>query len=622
MPLKQWVKGRTALIVIEGLMGISLGLIFLKYPIFPSVLSGDYSQHVNTATNIAHGIFPPFSASILYIGVELYLGLAVLMFPAIPLVTVRLAMAFLVLLSPLIIYSGVKVIFNDKVAIWSTALYSLSGYLWFGMVFNSGLWPNFWALLSSVILIAAVIRFQDTNAVQLSRIPYDLKVKSWPSTVLLLFALTNALFSHFSILLLFPGLILYFALKKNWVGLGILIAPVAIGFTLFPNLLSSLLPFIIEPSRTVIQPTFLASVIPLPTLSAMVVEISANFLGDFAALIIFILGGFFLLRMRNDGKMLIMGIWFLVCLLIPVYSSNAWRFAFIGLMPLTIMAGWSLSKLRPKPFLPNGKVFLFLFLFLTPAFGSWSNVSIWDSFNSTFQTSAQQGYDLQAIRWMLSNVPSNCGVGNSTDCGVISANDLNFLYLSYMDARRYIPPLGGLTMYYAPFSNVIFTNALQVQLFAARYGPYIVVSKNGTASAGACDIANTFGLVMTTNATILGINRGLGFKFEAVKGLNTSVALWDNGIRVADVGLIKGHAEISTSYSSEGNHSFNLGLGSTFTSPLFVRVVGSNPTPSSGKTVIVPPDYCQPWSSYNASSMRGWNIIYQNSGVRIYKVAF
>ena len=147
------------LIVVEALTTLSLWAIFSKYPIFPLVLSGDVSQYLATATSIAHGNFPSASAFVLYGAVWLYLGLVVKLFPAIPLETIRMAMGFLVFLSPLVVYFSVKELFDSRAAIWTSALYSLSGFVWFGAIFNSGLYANFVGLLSSLALIAGVVWF-------------------------------------------------------------------------------------------------------------------------------------------------------------------------------------------------------------------------------------------------------------------------------------------------------------------------------------------------------------------------------------------------------------------------------------------------------------------------------
>lgn len=604
-------------------MGISLGSYFLKYPIFPAVLSGDFSQHMNTATQLAHGNFPSLSALVLYYGLEAYLGLSVFLFPAVPLQTVRLAMGLLVFVSPLIIYFSVKTLFDSKAALWSAAVYTLSGSLWFGMVFSSGLWPNFWGLLSSLLLIAAAVYLVE-HPLHLKR-PY-IHPTNLKGPIVFSVALVNALFSHYSILLVFPALLLYFAIKKNPLGLGMTFVPLLGGLILFPSLISSLSSFGGVSTGTVPAPSLLAAIIPLPTLSFLVAEISVNALGDFAALSMLGLGGWFLWKnwKTKDSKMLLLSVWFLVALLYPVYSSNAWRFAFIGLMPLTVMGGWSLSSLIPKwpkkghkaPYL--GKTLLIGFLFLTPAFGSWANQSFFDSGSNPFQSATQQQADLQAIQWMLANVPSNCLAGvNITKCGVIVVNDFDFQYLSYMDTRHYTPPLQGLQTIYAPLSNVVFNNAFQVQLFASHYGIYILVAKNGTISSGPCNEGQTFGLRLTANTTSPRINATVAYSVDAVKGLNSTISLWDNGNEAARAQLVNGHADITASYSKAENHTILLSFALAATEPLLISVGGHS---IGAGSVRVPRDYCSAWNSFNPSTLRGWTIIYQNSNVRLYKV--
>lgn len=87
---------------------------------------------------------------VLYDGVHVLLGEALLLVGGVPLATLRVAMALLLLLSPLMFYMAALQFFaNGAAAVYGAVIYALSGTVWFPGVFDAGLWPNFFGILVS-----------------------------------------------------------------------------------------------------------------------------------------------------------------------------------------------------------------------------------------------------------------------------------------------------------------------------------------------------------------------------------------------------------------------------------------------------------------------------------------
>jgi hypothetical protein len=240
------------LLFLEGALSVALALYFSKFPVFPSTSTADNFQMLS----VAQGSFPPVTELILYGGTQVYLWAVLHLFGGTPIQTVRYAIAAVVMVSPLIVYFSVKTLFDSKAAIWTAAIYTLSGFVWF-IVFNAGLFANLWGLLSSLMLLAGAKWFASEH----------FSIKRAGVFGLLL---VNAIFSHYSVLLVWPPIMLYFAWKKNPIGLGLMFAPILAGLAIFPNFVNILIGFSTASPGNVPQPTFLSGLIPLPTLSFMV----------------------------------------------------------------------------------------------------------------------------------------------------------------------------------------------------------------------------------------------------------------------------------------------------------------------------------------------------------------
>ena len=117
-------------------------------------------------------------------------------------------MALLVVLSSLLFYSATKRIFSSsRAALICSSIYVLSGTIWFASVFDSGLFANFYGILSALFLIIALL-----GVINDFRAP-----AAW---IIFLIAVINAYFSHYTLLTILPAILLipvlqFFHSSKN-----------------------------------------------------------------------------------------------------------------------------------------------------------------------------------------------------------------------------------------------------------------------------------------------------------------------------------------------------------------------------------------------------------------------
>ena len=151
---------RTDLAVFLVMVGLGAMLVayLAKYPIFPAHESEDFASHILYSTGLVAGTTSSLPGGILYFGVEYQLAASILLVGGQALVTMRETMALLVFLSPLLFYLASARIFTNRVsALLVTVIYAFSAMLWFPAVFNTGLYPNFFGLLTSLFLVSACI---------------------------------------------------------------------------------------------------------------------------------------------------------------------------------------------------------------------------------------------------------------------------------------------------------------------------------------------------------------------------------------------------------------------------------------------------------------------------------
>lgn len=398
---------------------IMVEMYLAKFPIFPEFQSGDYSVHATYAELIASGSSPS-GVGVLYQGVRFQLAAALLLIGGEALITVRDAIAVLVVLSPLLFYLASKEIFdNPKVAIICTTLYTLTATIWFVSVFNSGLYANFFGIMIVLFLIVSIKWLIE-----------EPKSKTiWLTFLMVLF---TAYYSHYSTITIIPALFVI-ALIEFWrdrskatsylLPAALLILPLFAVFIARPAFFGYLLQLAINGGGSVSNSTYLSNLLSgIPVLKYMAAEVSDDIglivLWFFAAIC-----AYSSIRSKKFGMLPFF--WFASLLIAAPFGISAWRFSFEALLPLTLMAGYGMfivaSSLNKKMSLshnklPNIRVIIIVLLFLLPIlYGSWGNRIITDSISNAHATAKVQNDVYSSIYWLKYNTPTNSTYLSLTD---------------------------------------------------------------------------------------------------------------------------------------------------------------------------------------------------------------
>jgi hypothetical protein len=430
-----------ALILILG--GMIL-LHFQKYPIFPEYLSHDFGAHVQFSQDLISGAITSVPGGVLYDGIYYQLAPALLLIGGEPLITVQRVVGLLVVLSPLLMYLGAKMIStSERVGVISAALYALSGTVWFDGVFDSGLYANFIGILAALFLTSIVIM-----AVQ--------KPRALTTWVAFLLALVNAYMSHYTILSLFPALLLLplilFLFKKPHVkdyllfGVVSVLPPIAAIFAI-PTLADIVIPLLSSGRGAISGSTTLSSALSsVPVMSYMALEVYDD-VAFIALLILAVVAVYFAIR-RKDTLISIPVIWFLALLAVAPQNIAAWRYSYEAIVPILILAGYGLdaffpstgstrsrsslaSKMRARrseSIIPRAIVIMLFFAAIV--IGSWGQYAIADSLSNTAVIAQAQTQDYSAMQWLKENTPNGSQY--------LSTSDWNFVYTNLTIGRNSI----------------------------------------------------------------------------------------------------------------------------------------------------------------------------------------
>jgi hypothetical protein len=447
------------------LMLLQAGMLFLyfsKYPIFPQYESADYANHVEiTNSLLSRGTSIP--SGILYYGVHYQLALGVLLTGGPTLIVAQRVVGILAILAtPLVYVCGWKLFRSSTTGLFASFLYSLPAAIWFSSLFASGLYPNFFGVLSSLFLLVCFVDSLEAPG-----------LRTW---VALILATVMLYLSHYSSLALLPVVMAAPILiwmtgrlkPKLLAGVILVLLPGVAGIAIFPKLVTTLLTFLANPGGAVIGETGLASLLSVwPVISALALETSYD-IGFILLISLAVLGSYLAIRARRDPIVLFALIWLLGVLLVAPLNQGAWRFAFVALTPLTLIASYGLSRLvqsqttgkrRQRPF-PWRKA-LAVVLLLTLVAGSWGATELSDSLLNTKASASAQADVYNAITWMNSNIPRRVSI--------LSVSDWRF---------DYVPLLIGRTETYR---LIIDPNTALAFARSNRFG-YIVVTKAVTAS--------------------------------------------------------------------------------------------------------------------------------------------
>ncbi|MDA4129582.1 MAG: hypothetical protein OK457_02315 [Thaumarchaeota archaeon] len=389
---------------------------FAKYPIFPEYQSQDYSVHVTAALALISGGFTSIPGGVLYYGVHYQLASGILLVGGEPLITARYTMAILVILSQLLFFSAAKRIFSDsRAAIIASTIYVLSGTIWFGSVFNSGLYANFYGILSALILLIA-----------LNTLSSNFSYSAW---VIFLITAVNAYFSHYTLLTLIPAILfmplLHFlrtkekrsTLRDYLVPAIILVVPAIVPLVLYPGLGQKIIQLASSGGGALSGGTTLSNALSaVPVLGYLALEIY----DDYAFIVMIILIAIYLYKIRaaKDPFLFVPIIWFLTLIVAAPVDTSAWRFSFEALVPLTLMASYGLSSLLPESskslrtrtaaqkaksgpqssLIP--RVFVILVFFGAIIIGSWGQSMVVDASANTGVVAQSQASVYNAIYWL------------------------------------------------------------------------------------------------------------------------------------------------------------------------------------------------------------------------------
>lgn len=472
-------RSDAVILLLVAFQTVVLSLYFWQYPFFPQLDSIDFPAHLQYVSQFATGGVPAFGTALFYNGIHFLLSIAVLGDSELQMLfAVRAAMAILIVISDFILYYFCSRIFRtaDKTMknapLWGCAIYVLSGFVWLNLVLGSGLYPNFYGLLSSLLLLGVSIDVSESNFSASASSRY----------AILGIAFANSLFSHYSVLFVMPAVLLYFGFIKRIGALLLVSISLAAIALVFEGTFISLLNFLgsggpINGLAPVSQDLSF-----WPVLGYIASSIAANgvYGSAYALTTIASVIAFVVLAVRDRGRPALLLVWLLPILVAAPFSSAAWRFSFVALMPITLMTAYVLALAtrqrsyrlykkvkRQVPAVYKTVALLFLALSLA---GSQSGQVVAQFIAGGTASNLQQQSDYQAMVWIDQNTPSNDTI--------ISVSDWRFAF---------VQTLGGPAVFHS-FENV---NASSI---CAPSGPSVVLQY-------ASQVNSTL-IVVTDNSTL------------------------------------------------------------------------------------------------------------------------
>jgi len=394
-----------ALVVVQGAMLLQY---FSQFPYFQEFPSADFTFYYAIPRDIISGT-PSFPAGILYYGPHLQIVLSML-FEGVLLEVARYTAATLAVFStPLFYVATLRLLKNRTAALAGTAIYTLSATVWFGNLFNAGLYSQFYGIMAILFFVAAMVPLVESPR----------RLSSW---LLLLVAVANAYIAHYSVLLLVPVLcvmpLLALATKGSWkawlLPLGLFLVPLVLGVALYPGMTSLLVGFLNNNSpNSAVGTTQLASFLSsFPVVSYMVLDVT----NDPGAVILLALAVLSVLALRKAKvptdffPLIFVG----VVVLGSPFNALAWRFSFDAIVFLTMMAGVGMALLVPSDSRRRRMVAGLAIAVLCVSgmvYGSWGQQMV----TPVPQSAQYQSYVYNAILWIKDNTPQNAVYYSVTD---------------------------------------------------------------------------------------------------------------------------------------------------------------------------------------------------------------
>jgi hypothetical protein len=447
---------------------------FSKYPIFPQFQSVDFTQHVQITSDLQSGLLTMFPGGLLYYGVHLLMGSLVALSGDIVLESTQYAMGILTAISPLLVCAAVNSLTQSRrVGLVASLLYVFTGFVWFGSVFDAGLYANFYGILSILLVFALVPAVMNQ--------PRNPGV--WLAFVV---ALGSGYFSHYSFVTIIPALlalpIVVFALERKvsfptFAIPAIAVIPGIVGAIFRPDLVGLLVQFVQAQGAGSVQgdTPLSASLAGWPVLRYIVVEI-ANDLATIVALGLAALGVYLALRSKNPLALMLV-VWLLAILVVAPFTETAWRFSYMALVPLLIVAAMGFealspkaddrsirqrSKLRARQDYGRYRTALMGIVFLLLVVNSWSWALVADASSEGSANNETQNGVLKAMHWMNATAPPGSQVVS------VTSSYFNYYQLLYGKASGYAPLV--------PPDQVVGSAGSKVPT-------YVVLTKVGTVTA-------------------------------------------------------------------------------------------------------------------------------------------
>ncbi len=452
---------------------------FSKYPIFPQFTSVDFTQHVEITGALQSGQLAMFPGGILYYGAHLLMGSLVALSGDLVLVATQYAMGILTIFSPLLVYLAVgSLTTSRRVALIAALLYVSTGFVWFGSVFDAGLYANFYGILSILLLFALV--------------PVVLKQPRSPGVwIALVLAVGSGYFSHYSYVTVIPAVvalpIVLFVLERkvNLPALAIpavVVVPGAVAALLRPDLVTLLVQFVQATGGgnvlgdTAVSPYFAG----WPVLRYIVVEV-ADDLGAIVTLALAALGVYVAVRSRSPLVWMLI-VWLLAILVVAPFSETAWRFSYMALLPLLMIAAVGFDSLVPntqerglrqrskmrgrRQDYTRYRLGILGIVFLLLVVNSFTWQLLDDAASTGAENNQTQHAVLAAMAWMNATTPPGSLVVSVTD------SDYNYYQLLYNRASGYAP--------FATPDEVVAASA------GSTEPTYVVMTTVGTAQLTEC----------------------------------------------------------------------------------------------------------------------------------------
>jgi hypothetical protein len=473
-----YVKPSRTDLYVLGLVALQAFLVvahFSKYPVFPQFQSVDFGQHVQITADLQAGRAASFPGGLLYYGVHLLMGSLVAFSGDIVLEATQYAMGILTAFSPLLVFLAANSLTQSRrVGLLASLLYVSTGFVWFGSVFDAGLYANFYGILSILLLFAlvpAVMRQPRAPGV-------------WAAFVV---ALGSGYLSHYSFVTIIPALvslpiaILVLERKVNPASVAIpavVVIPGIIGAVLRPDLVSLLVQFVqAQGGVNIPADTPLSRAMAgWPVLRYVVVEVT----NDAAAVVVLVLAalGVYVAARSRDPRGLMLVVWLLAMLAVAPFTETAWRFSYMALVPLLIVAALGFdsftpkaddravrqrSKIRARADYRRYRQGLMVVIFLLLVVNSWSWAVVADAASNGSANGETQRGILKAMSWMNASTPSNSRVVSVTSA-----------YYGYYQL------LYGRASGYAPLAT---PDAVAASAGGSTFPTYVVLTKVGTVSA-------------------------------------------------------------------------------------------------------------------------------------------